>query len=37
MALGGLLVERWGASAPFMAAAASAWIAAAAAYLFSRR
>jgi len=37
MALGGGLVERWGTSAPFVAAAAAAWIAAGAAYLFSRR
>lgn len=37
MALGGALVERWGASAPFIAAAAAAWLAAAAAFLFSRR
>jgi MFS family permease len=37
MALGGTLVERWGASAPFIAAAAAAWLAAAAAFLFSRR
>ena len=37
MALGGVLVERWGAAAPFMAAATAAWVAAAAAYLFSRR
>src|SRR3954466_229679 len=36
MALGGALVEHWGTSAPFVAAAAAAWIAAGAAYLCSR-
>jgi MFS family permease len=37
MALGGALVERWGPSAPFIAAAAAAWVAAASAYLVARR
>ena len=36
MALGGALVEHWGTSAPFVTAAATAWIAAGAAYLWSR-
>jgi MFS family permease len=36
MAFGGALVERWGASAPFIAAALAAWVAAAAAYFLSR-
>ena len=37
MALGGALVEQWGAAAAFWAAAIAAWLAATAAYLFSRR